>query len=104
MGDIGQSDPDRSNYVAEFTDWVRTHLQSRDTQALVDYRRRAPHAARAHPSEEHFLPLLVALGASEDADELNVIEGGVTYGVLSMESYAFEIRESEARLGPGAAV
>lgn len=102
--DIGKFDPSLGNYVAEFTAWVRMHVQRRDMQALLEYRRRAPHAQRAHPSEEHFLPLFVALGASEDADAVNVIEGGVTYGVLSMESYAFEISQSEARLSPGAAV
>jgi 4,5-DOPA dioxygenase extradiol len=87
--DIRQFDPSLSKYVVEFTDWVRPHVQRRDLQALVEYRRRAPHAERAHPSEEHFLPLLLALGASQPTDTVHVIEGGVTYGVLSMESYAF---------------
>lgn len=97
--DIRQFDPSLSKYVVEFTAWVRSHVQRRDLQALVDYRRRAPHAERAHPSEEHFLPLLVALGASEAGDTVDVIEGGVTYGVLAMESYAFEIGQAEGRLG-----
>jgi 4,5-DOPA dioxygenase extradiol len=35
------------------------------------------------------LPLLVAVGASDDDDAIDVIEGGMTYGVLSMESYVF---------------
>ena len=35
-------------------------LAAHDTDALVAYRERAPDAARAHPTEEHFLPLLVA--------------------------------------------
>jgi 4,5-DOPA dioxygenase extradiol len=102
--DIRQLDPGLSGYVSEFTAWVRTHMRRRDMQALVEYRRRAPHAERAHPSDEHFLPLLVALGASEAADALTVIEGGVTYGVLSMESYAFEIGQLGARLDAGTAV
>ena len=89
LGEIGRSDPSHAKYAVEFTDWIRTHVQRRDSDALVDYRRRAPHAKRAHPSEEHFLPLLVALGASEAADAVSVIDGGMTYGVLSMESYAF---------------
>jgi 4,5-DOPA dioxygenase extradiol len=89
LGEIGRFDPSHSQYAVEFTAWIRTHVQRRDIDALVDYRRRAPHAMRAHPSEEHFLPLLVALGASEAADAVTVIEGGMTYGVLSMESYAF---------------
>jgi 4,5-DOPA dioxygenase extradiol len=89
LREIGESDPDNTRYALEFTAWVREHLQKRDSDALVDYRRRAPHALRAHPTEEHFLPLLVALGASDAEDEVDVIEGGMTYGVLSMESYAF---------------
>jgi 4,5-DOPA dioxygenase extradiol len=56
---------------------------------LTDYRQRAPSAERAHPTEEHFLPLLVALGASDAEDAVRVIEGGMTYGILSMESYGF---------------
>ena len=89
LGEIGRVDPSLSRYAVEFTAWIRTHVQGRDIDALVDYRRRAPHAKRAHPTEEHFLPLLVALGASDAADAVSVIEGGMTYGVLSMESYAF---------------
>ena len=99
LGEIGLSDPKAAKYAAEFTAWIRAHLENRDLQALVDYRRRAPHAERAHPTEEHFLPLLVALGASGDADSLTVLEGGMTYGVLSMESYVFKISETGARLG-----
>jgi 4,5-DOPA dioxygenase extradiol len=76
-------------YAQEFADWVRDALAARDVAALIDYRRRAPHAARAHPSEEHYLPLLVAAGASDDRDATRLIEGGMTYDVLSMDSFAF---------------
>lgn len=93
LGEIGLSDPRATQYAVEFTAWIRAHIEKRDLQALTDYRRRAPHAARAHPTEEHFLPLLVALGASGDNDSVRVLEGGMTYGVLSMESYVFEIRQ-----------
>ena len=98
LGEIGLSDPKATQYAAEFTAWIRAHVEKRDLQALVEYRRRAPHAVRAHPTEEHFLPLLVALGASGDADGVTVLEGGMTYGVLSMESYVFEIGQPGPRL------
>jgi 4,5-DOPA dioxygenase extradiol len=78
-----------ATYALEFTEWVRRRVQERDLAGLMDYRRRAPHALRAHPTEEHFLPLLIALGASDEADDVTVLEGGMTYGVLSMESYLF---------------
>jgi 4,5-DOPA dioxygenase extradiol len=99
LREIGSSDPKAAQYAAEFTTWIRAHVESRDLQALTEYRRRAPHAQRAHPTEEHFLPLLVAVGASNDADAVTVLEGGMTYGVLSMESYEFEIRQTGVRLG-----
>ena len=99
LGEIGLSDAQSTKYAAEFTAWIRAHVQRKDLQAMENYRRRAPHAERAHPTQEHFLPLLVALGAASDADAVKVLEGGMTYGVLSMESYVFEISEAGARLG-----
>jgi 4,5-DOPA dioxygenase extradiol len=80
----------KARYALEFTAWVRRQVQRRDLNQLEDYRRLAPHAQRAHPTEEHFLPLLVAAGAADAADSVTVLDGGMTYGVLSMESYAFE--------------
>ena len=69
--------------------WRNDRRTARDAEGVTAYRERAPDAARAHPTEEHFLPLMVAIGASDDDDAIDVIEGGMTYGVLSMESYVF---------------
>ena len=76
-------------YAQAFADWVEAAVQRHDLDALLDYRVRAPHAARAHPTEEHFLPLLVALGASHGDEPRVRVEGGMTYGVLSMDSFGF---------------
>ena len=76
-------------YAVEFARWIRQAVTRADTEALLDYRRLAPHAERAHPTQEHFLPLLVALGASVEPEAAQVIAGDITYGVLSMESYAW---------------
>ena len=51
-------------YVLEFSRWIEQQLERGDLAALLDYRARAPHARRAHPTEEHFLPLFFALGAA----------------------------------------
>jgi 4,5-DOPA dioxygenase extradiol len=81
-------------YAQAFADWVGDAVLQRDVEALVDYRRRAPHAVRAHPSEEHFLPLLVALGASHDHDRAQRVAGGMTYEVLSMDSFGFGLPDA----------
>jgi 4,5-DOPA dioxygenase extradiol len=76
-------------YAAAFADWATRSVLARDEEALVDYRRVSPEGARAHPTEEHYLPLLVAMGASHDDDTPSLVPGGMTYGVLSMDSYAW---------------
>lgn len=88
--EVRQNGPDTAPYAREFTAWVREAVLTRDTDHLIRYRRMAPQAERAHPTEEHYLPLLVASGAGTVANESpEVIEGDMTYGVLSMESYAW---------------
>ncbi|NID16649.1 DODA-type extradiol aromatic ring-opening family dioxygenase [Luteibacter yeojuensis] len=77
-------------YAKEFAAWSRKAVLAGDVQALLDYRQVAPSALRAHPTEEHYLPLLVALGAA-GGDTAVAIDGGITYGVLSMDSYAWGV-------------
>jgi 4,5-DOPA dioxygenase extradiol len=76
-------------YAQAFADWVRDRLQAHDAAALVAYRERAPEAARAHPTEEHFLPLFVALGAAGNAPQVDRIVDGFEAGALAMDSYRF---------------
>lgn len=85
-----------AEYVTAFSDWIAQKLKAREIDSLLDYRRLAPEAARAHPSEEHLLPLFVALGAAGEAYAMQLIEGGVTYGVLAMDSYLFATEQTEA--------
>jgi 4,5-DOPA dioxygenase extradiol len=76
-------------YAEAFAEWVHKAVLAHDIAALVDYRRRAPHAVRAHPTEEHFLPLLVAIGASHATEPAQRIDEGMTDKVFSMDSFAF---------------
>ncbi len=75
-------------YAERFATWIHEAVMAGDVDALVDYRRRAPQAARAHPTEEHYLPLVVALGAGA-GDPATRIEGGMTDGILSMDSFGW---------------
>jgi 4,5-DOPA dioxygenase extradiol len=76
-------------YVLEFQAWVAARIAARDLAALADYRTRAPHAARAHPSEEHFLPLFFALGAAAPAGASERLYDGVDGGALAMDAWLF---------------
>ena len=79
-------------YVLAFAAWVREAVEKGDRARLLRTLDDAPQAHRAHPTPEHFWPLLVAAGASDTGSgplPAAVIEGGVDYGMLSMDSYAF---------------
>jgi 4,5-DOPA dioxygenase extradiol len=76
-----------ADYVLAFEAWVRQAVLANNLDAMVNYRSLAPSAQRAHPTEEHFLPLLVALGAQRSGDKVQSLDGGVTYGMLSMDSF-----------------
>lgn len=80
-------DDEEAGYAREFTDWIREAVREGDHDRLVDALNAAPHAKRAHPTSEHFLPLLVAAGAARDRGPGRVIEGGITHGVLSMDAF-----------------
>lgn len=73
-------------WAREFDDWVHDRVVSSDWDALCDYRRQAPHAARAHPTEDHFLPLFFAGGAGGAGEALH---RSFSYGSLSMAAYGF---------------
>ncbi len=85
-------------YVRAFADWLAATLAAHDTQALEAYRERAPEAVRAHPSEEHFLPLFVAYGAAGDNATPERFLADSRTEAIAMDSYAFSPAESLARV------
>ena len=76
-------------YVREFAEWMADRLAARDLPALLDYRRQAPGAVQAHPTEEHLLPLYVALGAGGNPARIERFHAGLDDYVLAMDAYAF---------------
>lgn len=73
-------------YVAEFSRWIEAQLVRGDLAALLDYRARAPHAERAHPTEDHFLPFFFALGAAGEGFQAHYLSREVMYGMLAMDA------------------
>jgi 4,5-DOPA dioxygenase extradiol len=76
-------------YTQAFQSWMFDRLGDGDLDALLDYRQRAPHAVRAHPTEEHLLPLFVALGAAGSAWHATRLFDGVEGNALAMDAYEF---------------
>jgi 4,5-DOPA dioxygenase extradiol len=89
----GPNDP-APDWVNSFADWFHAALAKDQTDALLDYRRQAPFATKNHPTEEHLLPLYVALGAGGDNARVERLHVSATYSVLRMDVYAFEARKA----------
>ena len=85
-----RGDPQALGYVREFSEWLAQALAADDRDALLNYRDRAPGAARAHPTEEHFLPLFVALGAAGAAARATRVYAAIDAAALSMDTYRFD--------------
>lgn len=77
-------------YAQAFRDWFVDALRRRDLPALFDYRRLAPNAVQAHPTEEHLLPIFVALGAAGEEFATAIVYQGFSLGTLAMDSFAFD--------------
>ncbi len=78
------------DWARDFADWMAEQVSAGASEALIDYRARAPHAAHAHPTDEHLLPLFVALGASGEERPGRTLHRSYTYGSIAMDAYAFD--------------
>lgn len=80
------------DWASAFDAWLRAQIESGDFEALGDYRAQAPDAAISHPSEDHLMPLFVALGAAAGqapSAKGTLLHTSFTFGSLSMASYAW---------------
>lgn len=83
----GRIDAPEQDWVHVFAEWMASALREGRTDDLLNYRTRAPEAAHNHPTEEHLLPLYVALGAG--AGKVDHMHQSTTYGILRMDAFAF---------------
>jgi len=88
--EVRWGDQNSADYAREFTQWVRNQIAAGNHRRLVDAMAEAPHAPRAHPTTEHYLPLLVAAGAAGDGTPATLIDGGIEHGVLAMDAFIFQ--------------
>jgi 4,5-DOPA dioxygenase extradiol len=84
-----RSDSPTPDWVKAFGDWLSERIEAGATDDLVRYRDRAPYGAKNHPTEEHLLPLFVALGAAGEGAPAKRVHTSHEYGVLMMDCYRF---------------
>jgi 4,5-DOPA dioxygenase extradiol len=77
-------------WTVEFNEWLADALKSRRTDDLIAYREIAPQAVRNHPTDEHLIPLFVALGAGDPGGATQRLHSSIDSGVISMDAYRFD--------------
>ncbi len=86
--DWGLRDGPAEAWALVFDRWFATKLEAGDTEELFSYKQTAPSAALAVPTNEHFHPVFVVLGAARGQGRVDRIYEGFQYGTLSMRSFA----------------
>ena len=76
-------------YVQRFADWVHDTLIAHAHTQLLNYRQHNTDGRQAHPSEDHLLPLFVALGAAGPGARAQAFYRGISDYVIAMDGYAF---------------
>lgn len=78
------------DWVRAFADWMHEAIMAGHICDLLSYRRLAPFALENHPTDEHLLPLFVAMAAAGDGARPTRIHQSTDLGVLRMDSYRFD--------------
>ena len=89
LRECAQTDAPPFPWVRAFDDWLALRVEAGDDAALVDYLAQAPHAARNHPSADHYVPLLVALGAAGPGARGRRLHSSFLEATLAMTAFEF---------------
>jgi 4,5-DOPA dioxygenase extradiol len=82
-------DPDGqpATWAAEFDNFVKTKIEKLSYESLIDYQKHKL-SAIAHPTNEHYLPILYVLGAAEN-EKPEFFNEKIYAGTLSMRCVIF---------------
>ncbi len=75
------------SWAKEFDEFVKDAILKRDFDALIEIKTRQRYADLAHPTIEHYIPLLYVAGAMHNQDKSSFIYEGIEHANLSMRSW-----------------
>ena len=79
---------DEIEWARLFADWISAQVEAGDVEKLIAYETEAPFARENHPTTEHFLPFMVALGASVEGKGTR-LHKSTEFAILAMDAFAF---------------
>ena len=78
------------DWARSFDEWVAQRISAGELKALIAFKDRGQEAALAHPSYEHFLPLLYAAGAATEEDTVSYFNTSFQLGSIAMRSVIWD--------------
>ena len=80
------------DWAVEFDSKVKAAVESHDAAALAEPRKWGEKLlATAHPTVEHYLPLLYCIGSTDEKDAVSYPYAGFDFGSISMRAMLFGV-------------
>jgi 4,5-DOPA dioxygenase extradiol len=78
------------DWALEFDAFVKKNIEDDNADALIDYKKLGSLALAAHPTNDHYLPLIYAIGLRNKTDAFRFFSEGIDAGSISMRSVIFQ--------------
>lgn len=78
-----------ASWAKDFDAWLGERIEKWDLDELWQYETLAPYAREAVPTPEHFVPLLLAMGAADDKRTAKKLHQSYQLGSLSLTCWEF---------------
>jgi 4,5-DOPA dioxygenase extradiol len=87
LGQVSWNDPAKKyDWAVEFDTLVKKQIEENDPEPLINYSKLGKVAQLAHPTNDHYLPLMYTLGLRHSKDELSFFNNTFDMGSISMRS------------------
>lgn len=74
------------DWAQEFDSKIAEYIDDRNFKSVIDFQNLGTLAKAAHPTYDHFLPLLYTLGATSKTDKISYFNDSFDLGSISMRS------------------
>ena len=90
LGMVSWGDNEKKfDWAVEFDNLVKTSIEDNNPLPLIDYQKLGKIATMAHPTNDHYLPLMYAIGLRSKTDKFEFFNTSFDLGSISMRSVIF---------------
>lgn len=90
LGQVSWNDPNRKyDWAIEFDDIVKKSIEKNDPSTLLSFEKMGTLAKQAHPTPDHFFPLMYTLGLRRKEENFSFFNDTFDLGSISMRSILF---------------